>query len=51
MHSGNEVEFEWSWIAGAQFAYLHQVQYVCKDHRDKKEVPDPIMKDLISDKI
>ena len=24
---------------------------VCKDHRNKKEVPDPIIKDLISDKI
>ena len=23
----------------------------CKDHRNKKEVPDPIVKDLISDKI
>ena len=23
----------------------------CKDHRNKKEVPDPIIKDLISDKI
>ena len=23
----------------------------CKDHRNKKEVPDPIVKDPISDKI
>ena len=24
---------------------------VCKDHHNQKEVPDPIVKDLISDKI
>ena len=28
-----------------------QVQIFCKDHCNKKEVPDPIVKDLISDKI
>ena len=28
-----------------------QVQYFCKDHRNKNEVPDPIVNDLISDNI
>ena len=32
--------------------HLHENKFNdCKDHRNKKEVPDPIVKDLISDKI
>ena len=27
------------------------INYVCKDHRDKIKIPDPVVKDLISKKI
>ena len=32
-------------------AYVKTSSIFCKDHRNSKEVPDPIVKDLISDKI
>ena len=33
------------------YKFWKQVQYFCKDPRNKNEVPDPTAKDLIRDKI
>ena len=37
-------------VVSAYHAYENKFSD-CKDHRNKKEVPDPIVEDLISDKI
>ena len=35
----------------AQISVQQVINCVCKDHRDKIKVPDPVVKDLISKKI
>ena len=50
--TGNETCY-WNGVSGwrLQGKETNRINCVCKDHRDKIKVPDPVVKDLISKKL